>query len=1245
MSFPKRPTRCVPRLPSLERADCSKKLAEKTAYLQLIAKLDEQGILSEILSPHPGVDQLDKQTLVDEADAKTDIYNYAARFDCVPIVTALEVRRRHRGQTRKIIEVTVELPEQNIKVTGKGFELKMAEISAGIHFKQEAEKYHAEHGESSIVIKDSTTLNTGNIENFFAFYKILNRSTQIEVQTTPVRHLGSSAFRAQVLINGESVGEPVVMSAKKKAETLAYLTAAVDLKKKTPELYPQFLHALQAGNGEILRPLGAIDMPIDEDCVLVMKETLLSVRKAGLPDERDEVVSEEAEEVRKARFERRISPIQAKARTAHLQKSQEQYFNDPKLAELRQKRKDLPMSQYRAKVIDIVSNNTYSIIIGATGSGKTTQVPQILLEKAIAEGHGANCNIICTQPRRIAATSVARRVASERAENLQDSVGYQVRFDAKLPQIGGSITYCTAGILLQQLQHSPDEVLDSTSHLVIDEVHERDIVIDFLLIILKKVMTQRAALGKATPKVVLMSATMDTELFAAYFKHTSPGSASTDCPALSVPGRTYPVKEYHLASILETFQQQYAQKDLHLLQSDPATRNYLKVEGTFQVASASLRSSNTGTNEAKMEEEAVIDWKHERIVSSEGDVVVANAEDDALVPYGLVATTIGHITKSSQEGAILVFLPGLDEIVKVDELLRNGQVLGINFKDESKFKLYMLHSSISTGQTEVFEPVPEGCRKVILATNIAETSITIPDVQYVVDAGKLRQKEYDQVRRITQLKCTWISKSNSKQRAGRAGRVQNGNYYALFSKERYNSMRAIGLPEMLRADLQEICLDIKAQAFKSPIRDFLAESIEPPSPKAVDASVMNLQSLEALTDDEKITPLGRLLASLPVHPSLGKMIVLGVIFRCLDPMLLLGAAASERALFINPLQNRAEALEARTSFVQGSGSDHIAIINAMREIRRISRELGQHSMWTFSQRNYIHMGAFKNIDATARQIEQILVEAGLIPITPMHARHGGELGPPSLNENSHKVPIIKALALAGLHPNLAVANGGHTLRTPGERCALMHPSSINASPRGSRRGDRRDGDFPNKRGTLYSFSNMTRSNDRRTIFLRETSETTPLMASLFGGRIRNEGRVLTMDGWLPFYVQCQDWRAAKTVLEFKKALDRLLSRSFMDLSARRRNRNGERVYLADDEARALFAQGLVDVLDRDIKVGEAVAQWGWGAGGAGREGSERGRERRSERSRERSGERESRRDGSFIRPSKEAWRTVCGLDD
>ncbi|KAI9820177.1 MAG: hypothetical protein M1827_005799 [Pycnora praestabilis] len=1160
--------------------------AVKAARLHLIAKLHESGILKGLFSQKFIDSEHDRQLIRDEVDAKADIYNYAARFDAVPQFSIQENFMRWRARKRKVVDVTVELSEQNIKVTGRGDNLKSAEIGAAIRFKQEAEKYHAGHGDSAITIKDSTALNSLNAMKFFDFYKMIHRDTNFSV-TSEMQldrgKFGSTPYRSQVSQDDEPLGEPVEMTTKKKAEELAYLTAAVALRRKEQDLYPQFVQALKDGNGDILRPINPIAMPIDSDCILIMRETLHGVRRAGLADAKDEVISdEESEQTRQARVRRRLPSSRVQARNEDLKNRHQAYLQNNKLEHLRQLRADLPMNHYRSQVKELVQNNNYSIIVGATGSGKTTQVPQILLEDAISESAGAHCNVICTQPRRIAATSVARRVAEERDEPLQRSVGYHVRFDAKVPEVGGSITYCTTGILLQQLQHSPDDILDDVSHLIIDEVHERDMLIDFLLIILKKAMEERLHAGKSTPKVVLMSATMDTELFATYFKQILPGGIIIDCPSLNVPGRLFPVKENYLDSILDNLEKSYSKQDLTVLRLDPATKDYLAVEKDYSETSSVTNRALPASEDTNGNVEAVIDWKREGVQYTEDGVQLSNEKEDSLVPFGLVAMTVAHIARISDVGAILVFLPGLNEILKVEDMLRREFPLGVRFTDESKFKISILHSSIPAGQNDVFNNVAKGCRKIILSTNIAETSVTIPDVQYVVDTGKLREKRYDQVRRITKLQCTWVSKSNSRQRAGRAGRVQNGNYYALFSKARYDSLRAIGLPEILRSDLQETCLAIKAQAFKTPIRDFLSEAIEPPSPTAVDTSVVNLQKLEALTEDEKLTSLGRLLASLPVHPSLGKMIILGVIFRCLDPMLILGAATSERSIFITPLERRRESNEIRLSFVEGTGSDHIALLNAFREWRHLRDRRGQHEAYSWAMRNFIHVNACKTVDQTAQQIQDILVEAGLIPYTAPKDRHMSEVSGRLLNENSSKIPLIKALALAGLHPNLAVNLGGRTFRTPGEKGTMIHPSSINY-PRSKEDDDRYT------YGSLLTYSVMAKGNDGNSIFLRDTSETTPLMATLFGGKLTSQDNVMTMDRWLPFYVKTE-WKGVKTIVEFRKALDRLLTEAFSDLTAGRSKNRG---YLADDPTRELFAQGLVDVLDRDVRVKESVASRGW----------------------------------------------------
>ncbi|KAK3044925.1 hypothetical protein LTS18_015029, partial [Coniosporium uncinatum] len=282
-------------------------------------------------------------------------------------------------------------------------------------------------------------------------------------------------------------------------------------------------------------------------------------------------------------------------------------------------------------------------------------------------------------------------------------------------------------------------------------------------------------------------------------------------------------------------------------------------------------------------------------------------------------------------------------------------------------------------QDKLFDPVPGNCRKIILSTNIAETSITIPEVRHVVDSGKVAEQRYDVLRRITKLQRTWVSRSSSKQRAGRAGRVEDGNYWALFSKARFDTFRQFAVPEMHRTDLQGLVLDIHGHSFDTPTREFLASAIEPPTAAAVEIAIEQLKNTEALTDDEELTPLGRVLASLPVHPSLGKMIILGIIFRCLDPMLILGAAANERSMFLSPIDKRQQAKTIRRFCSAGTSSDHVALINAFSEARRVREQEGEYAFKDFCNRYFIHHGAFTTIDSVSRQIENLLADSGLIP--------------------------------------------------------------------------------------------------------------------------------------------------------------------------------------------------------------------------------------------------------------------------
>lgn len=1111
-------------------------------------------------------------SLADRVDIMTDIYNYCARFDCVPKLTHQLVQ----VYGRTLIEVKIELHRQNICGIGKGTSYDAAETTAALQFKQEAEKYHAKHGQASIVIKDSTSLTATNAEKFVDFYHEIYPQFKVRLDFTQSMqkvHLENTRHKCQLFIDEKPVGEAVEGYRKKSAESLAYLTAAVTLKRREPKLFPKFIEAWKAGNGNILKTLAPVDMDVDEESLIQMRQTLISARLAGLRDAPDEMGVDEANQ-REGRYSRHLNltPAQTEMRNKTLLRKYGEYLRDPRLDKMRRTRSELPISQYSAKVLDLVQNSTYSIIVGATGSGKTTQVPQIILENAISKGEGSACNIICTQPRRIAATSVARRVSDERGQPLQETVGYHVRFGAKLPKARGSITFCTTGIVLKYLQHSPDALMEDISHLIIDEVHERDINTDFLLVILKKIIQQRAAAGRSTPKVVLMSATINTELFAAYFTETTAEGVKVDCPALHVPGRSFPVKEIFLPDIMRELKTLHRKSKVQVIEDDEESTDYLRANSSYLLDQS--KTEGIAKGDIAKDQELVIDWKQEKGYSSGGELVDLSAKmDDALVPHGLVAATVAHIVSQSGEGAVLVFLPGIDNIRKVDELLRKWRTFGIDFTDESKFRLHMLHSSIDAAQAQVFMPLPQGCRKIILATNIAETSITIPEVQYVVDTGKLNEKQYDQTRRVSELKCTWISKSSSRQRAGRAGRVQNGHYYALFPRERYDSMRPIGIPEMLRTDLQEICLDIAAQAFRFPVREFLASAIEPPSPTAVDISLRNLEALDAITPEEEITPLGRLLASLPVHPSLGKMIVLGVIFRCLDPMVVIGVAYAERSLFARPLSATEAADKAKLSFVRGSASDLIAMLNAFHEMRKMGLN-GPHALSNFANENYIRINTYKAIENTARQIESILVEEGIINRNLSAPTSGdcAQIGGPSLNEYSKNISLIKALVLAGLHPNLAVCKGRTTYRTPGEQNALPFAGSVNFTRKSAK--ETRD-----SFGALLSYSNMMRRSDNSGVSLIDTTLSTPMMAVLFGGKISVDRNIITMDGWLKFFLRSNK-TACKIILEFRKALERLLSIMFRKLTAREETDRAEVISPSDENMRAIFTHGLVEILNR-----------------------------------------------------------------
>lgn len=838
------------------------KVAEKAAYLHVVAQLHKNGSLRRAYArlgkqqkPHENVSD---EALAKERSPKYDVYEYAARFLSAPKFYHHVERPSVQQNDNPIFKTILELPEQGIRVEGIGRSVHDSETASCLRFFKRANRLE----ENSRCIKGDVPLRLTDAKKFWEWYRLQHPETKFALEGP--RHAGQEGLlRAQVLMDGKPLGKTVELSGdageESQIELVAYLTAAIELQKNDIDLFSRYLNENRNKDGQVLRLNSPIQIGIDAESTGLMDAAIHRIPESQLPSKVEALTALESRAEKKS-----PRKSQQALRSLVLRRKLDAFNSRPEYTELRMKKAQLPMNHCRNQLIGMMEKNTYGIVMGAAGCGKTTQVPQILLEHAIVNDVGAECNIICTQPRRIAAISIARRVANERGEHLQESVGYQIRMDSKLPRQTGSIAYCTTGILLVRLQQDLDDILDNYSHLVIDEAHERDIDIDFLLTVLKRAIEERLSKGRKVPKVVLMSATIDTELFARYFQGRLPGGEAIDCPILNVPGRMFPVVERYFEDIWDMLQRDYPDQ-LGFLHKHDQISEYIEHERQFSHG-GSLVSMVSRTRSLKTSSEVVgaISTDLQAALSGSDYSDASSVEkQDSLVPIALAAAVLAHLVRTTDQGAILVFLPGLDEILRLDQCLRVDNPLGVDFQDASKFKILLLHSRIQNAdQSKVFDSVPEGCRKIILATNIAETSVTIPNVRFVVDTGKARERYYDHTREIAKLQCTWISKSSSTQRAGRAGRVQDGYYYALFSKSRRQNMRATGVPEMLHSDLQRVCLNVKALGFKVSLADFLAGAIEPPAPAAVEHAIQRLQNLEAVTDNEELTPLGRLLTLL-----------------------------------------------------------------------------------------------------------------------------------------------------------------------------------------------------------------------------------------------------------------------------------------------------------------------------------------------------------------------------------------------
>jgi ATP-dependent helicase HrpA len=536
---------------------------------------------------------------------------------------------------------------------------------------------------------------------------------------------------------------------------------------------------------------------------------------------------------------------------------------------------ELPVSQRRDDIAAAIRDHQVVIVAGETGSGKTTQLPKICLEL----GRGVHGLIGHTQPRRIAARSVAERIAEEIGRPLGETVGYQVRFTDHSSR-DSLVKLMTDGILLAELQH--DRLLSAYDTLIIDEAHERSLNIDFILGYLKQLLPRRPDL-----KVVITSATIDPERFSAHFG---------DAPIVEVSGRTYPVEVRYRPLREESFDDE---------EGEPLVRD---------------------------QTEAIVDAVRELVAEGRGDV--------------------------------LVFLPGEREIRDTADVLS-----GLTTTPADAFDVVPLYARLSAAeQHRVFER--HSRRRVVLATNVAETSLTVPGIRYVVDAGLARISRYSSRTKVQRLPIEPVSQASADQRAGRCGRVEAGVCIRLYSEEEYLARPEFTDPEILRTNLASVILQMSALGLGDVAR---FPFLDPPDSRNVKAGVQLLEELGALSGG-RLTRLGRQLVALPVDPRLARMVLEADRRGCLREVLVISAALSIQDPRERPVEQQAQADQKHARF-RDQTSDFLTWLNLWRHVRTQQRELSSSAfrrMCRAEYLNYLRIREWQELESQLRQVAKQL---------------------------------------------------------------------------------------------------------------------------------------------------------------------------------------------------------------------------------------------------------------------------------
>ncbi|KAF2478195.1 P-loop containing nucleoside triphosphate hydrolase protein [Lindgomyces ingoldianus] len=701
------------------------------------------------------------------------------------------------------------------------------------------------------------------------------------------------------------------------------------------------------------------------------------------------------------------SQLSENLRSSWIQKS-----TTPSYQRMHFTRATLPVFEFRNAILSTIKQHQVTIICGETGCGKSTQIPSFILEHELSKG--MPCKIFCTEPRRISAISLAQRVSEELGEGPRDLgtprsfIGYAIRLESKTTA-QTRLVYATVGVVLRMLESSGG--LSDLTHLIIDEVHERNIDTDFLLIILRSLMVLRPEL-----KVILMSATVDAQRFSKYLN---------DAPILNIPGRTYPVRTKYLEDAIEFTHYDAASED--------------KLDD----------SETSGNEEEGLKEKSGIPSKLPGYSSATRNVL--SSYNEYAIDYDLILRLIEAVAYDEQfsrySNAFLIFLPGIAEIRQVNDMLTGHPSFDRNWL------IYPLHSTISSDdQQAAFLLPPPGVRKIVLATNIAETGVTIPDITCVIDTGKHKEMRFDERRQLSRLTQSFISRANAKQRRGRAGRVQEGLCFHLFTKYRHdNLMTDQQTPEMLRLSLQDLIMRTKICKLGD-IEKTLSEALDPPSSRNIRRAIDALKEVDALTASEELTHLGRQLAKLPLDAHLGKLVLLSSVYGCVDVAITIAAILSSKSPFLTPFGSKQRADAARFAFKKGE-SDLLTAYNAYKTWKTVCTTPGRSEM-QFCHKNFLSSQNLGNVEDLKAQLLSSLFDAGFVQLSPEECRALSRYRstnrqrmfvsvPTQYDINSNNDILVNSVVATAFYPKILIREGKGWRNISNNQTVSLAPTSVN----------------------------------------------------------------------------------------------------------------------------------------------------------------------------------------------------------